>query len=200
MVLGAAGLVLIVACGALTGGMVYTAGQTTPVVTLAQPVPAGHTLTQQNLATTRVDADGQGLVPASQTESVVGQTTTGNLPAGALLTQGMVTPAPVPPDGSALVGLALEPGQMPARVRAGMTVTVVKVPGDNAANPGAGASSLVDRARVHRVTAGSRARGTQLVSVIVPQQATQPVSAASASGKVAIAAVAPGSANEGSGS
>ena len=85
-------------------------------------------------------------IASSQSATVVGRVARSDLPAGALLTRDAVSDGPAVEAGQGVVGLALEPGQVPSsRLRPGDLVNVV-----SAGAPTASASSSTDEVLVER--------------------------------------------------
>ncbi|MBS3940454.1 MAG: hypothetical protein KG028_05795 [Actinobacteria bacterium] len=114
---------------------------------------------------------------------LVGGLWAADLPAGTLLSPGLVVERLEVAGDQALVGLALPPGGWPsASLRAGDTVMVVAT--------GDASGVLVDRATVDSVALlGDAVSGTRLVTVAVPHGVAAEVTAAAAAGEVALAVV-----------
>lgn len=120
------GVLLVVACTTASVLIGTMAGQRRDVLALARAVPVGHVLTVQDLRSVPVGAD-VPLVDAGDPSSVLGRPVTSGLPAGALLSAGMVG-GPLPASGRAIAALALKAGQFPPELGPGMHVDVVVVP------------------------------------------------------------------------
>ncbi|WP_345731474.1 SAF domain-containing protein [Cryptosporangium minutisporangium] len=125
-VIGGAVLVLVCALGSAYWWS-HTSGRIAALA-VAADVPAGQVLTDRDLRTVQVAADSTvSLVPASQRESVVGQTAAVPLAAGSLLSRSMLG-APAPPQtGQAMVAMPVDAGRFPPSLTAGSTVTVVAI-------------------------------------------------------------------------
>ena len=91
------GALLVVACAV---GFAVVAGSTdhrASVLALARPVTVGQRLTSADVRAVRVSAEpGVATLPASQLQSVLGQTVAVSLPTGALLTSGELGPVDLP--------------------------------------------------------------------------------------------------------
>ncbi|MCE7009944.1 SAF domain-containing protein [Kibdelosporangium philippinense] len=136
------GVLLIVACTAAFLLISLNSGDRQPVLALARPVTVGQVLSAQDLRLVNVAVDpGVGVIDAGQAASMVGQTMSVSLPAGALLTPESVGIAAVPIAGQAVASLALKAGQFPPETAPGSRVAVVFVP-----NGGAAASQPVSDA------------------------------------------------------
>ena len=111
-----AGVALIAVGAAVATSAALSAGAKHDVLALARSVPAGRLLTAADVRTVRVAADSSvATVPAADESSVVGQRTAVDLVANSLLTNAALGGAAVPAKGQALLGVALKPGQLPAR-------------------------------------------------------------------------------------
>lgn len=122
------GVLLVVICATASVVIATFAGQRRDVLALTREVPVGHVLAVRDLRAVPVAADADvALVDADDTASVLGRTVTSGLPAGALLSPGMVGGS-LPPAGRSISALALKPGQFPPELGPGMHVDVVLVP------------------------------------------------------------------------
>jgi hypothetical protein len=96
------------------------------VLGVVRDVPAGHTLTAQDVRAVSVTAAaGVDLVPAGGEGGVVGRPAAVPLTGGSLLAAGQVGPVRVPPAGQAVVGAAVRAGQYPAELTRGDKVSIV---------------------------------------------------------------------------
>lgn len=130
--------VLLITTGALAGtALVQTVGDRVQVLALAQEVPSGKPLTDQDVTMAHISADSVvETVGADQMESVVGATAATDLHPGELLTMSKVTEDPVPEPGHELVAVPLRESQMPSEgLRAGDAVQVVSTPGEGGETP-----------------------------------------------------------------
>jgi hypothetical protein len=100
-----------------------------PVLVTAASLPAGHVLTQADLAEVEVDAEGLSSIEAGRAGEVLGQTLALPVAAGTVLTPSMVGPAATPEPGRATTTLALPDGSFPAELEPGQTVILMAGPG-----------------------------------------------------------------------
>lgn len=104
---------------------------------LVHSVRAGQVIEASDLTSVQVSADsGLGLIPASASGSVAGQSATLPLAAGTLLTRREVGPASFPPPGQTVIAVAVKTGQYPAELTPGAHVLVAT------AAAGAGAQAV----------------------------------------------------------
>lgn len=110
----ALGALLVVMCG-LGGAALFTnLSDATPVVAMQVSVVRGQAITRDDLTTANISTDPVlQTVPAAQLGSLIGQTATTDLPAGSLVGPDSVTSDPIPAPGESVVGLLLNPGQLP---------------------------------------------------------------------------------------
>jgi hypothetical protein len=130
MVLGGA---LVVLAGVLVTWALSTAAGRVQVVRLAHDVPAGHTLTIDDLALTDVafDAPVAGLVPGRSLHELVGRVVAVDLPTGALLQKGTWRESPVLAADERAVGATLKVGRMPSGLAVGDAALAAPMqPGD----------------------------------------------------------------------
>jgi SAF domain len=191
------GILLVVACAALSAVGWLQAGNRQPVLALARPVTAGQVLTSADLQVVRVSASGPvSLVPASQEAAVVGRTAAATLPAGSLLTSAEIGTAPLT-KGQALLGVAVKPGQYPPDLTAGQTVDVLATPsGSSSGTSGSGSAASsaalpTGQAIVLSVTPDD-SQGDTVIELEVSQDALPQVAAAATSGQIALATVGSG--------
>lgn len=126
--------VLLVVAGA--AGVLITVGQVgqrSPVLVLARPVVVGQVLAAGDLRVVEVSADpGIDVVAADRTREVVGRPVGYSLPAGMVLSRGVLGAPQTPPSGQGVVALAAEPGQFPPQLTAGTTVSIIQNAGTSA--------------------------------------------------------------------
>lgn len=151
----------------------------TPVLALAQPVVAGHTLVPADLKVVTVRAPGVPVLPVSEQGQVVGRAAAVSLPAGSLLAPGDLAGAAGPQPGQAIVGAALKPGSYPAGISPGAVVLVFGGPG-----------SPLTQASVYAL-ANSPDGSSVEVSLLVPASAAAAVNAAATAGSVSLVWVSP---------
>ena len=166
------------------------AGQRESVLTIGQPVAKGHTIVREDLVSTAVSGV-PGAIPVDQVSSVVGKTAVVDLVDGQILTAGMLTSSPVPAEGQATVGLALDPARVPgAGLDAGDVVDVIAVPVSDSAQSDPGALNtpevLVRGAQVFAVQGAATGGGQVLVTLVVPSTSSARVAAYAAQNRVAV--------------
>ncbi len=131
----------------LLGGMIAFAGtqlltKHTDVLAVANDVPVGSTITEDDLATASVVKDANlSPIPASDRSQVVGMVAQVGLVKGTFLTRAQVGRSSGFTVGQQLVALPLKPGQYPARgLDPGQKVLIVATPGQNGSPPPTGSS------------------------------------------------------------
>lgn len=178
--------VALIAVGALgAGAFVVSAGQKVAVLALAQPVARGQVIERADLVTANVAVDpALTPVPAEQLAEVVGRRAALDLARGSLLTREGVTDAPRPGAGQSLVGVALQPGQLPSeRLLPGDQVRLV-VTSAEGARDGAGLVSATE-AEVVSVTGPDEA-GLTTVDVLTSAAEGPTLAARVATGRVVL--------------
>ena len=187
------GLMLAASAAALVAALLNAATATTLVWTTAVDVSRGQPLAPNELAAMEVGAAAAERLVAATPESrheLVGRVWAVDLPAGALLSPALVTERLIVPDGQALVGLRLAPGDFPAAgLRPGDIVMVV----ESAVQPGETPSVLVDSATVESVAAlGDQGiAADRLVTLSVPAESAAGVTNAGSAGRASIAVISP---------
>lgn len=185
---------LLVAAAVLLGVLVWLvvatglerASARVQVWSLASEVSRGQVVDQMHLVPTEVAIANPASVLAVtdvRATELIGGLWAADLPAGTLISPGLIVERLEVAGDQALVGLALPPGGWPsASLRAGDTVMVIRT--DDASGV------LVDRATVDSVTLlGDAVSGTRLVTVTVPHGVAAEVTAAASAGEVALAVV-----------
>ncbi len=163
-----------------------------PALALAAPVARGEVVEAADLRVVYVASDDPiTRLGREDAGEIVGRVALSDLPAGTLLTRGSVVPQLSVGPGEGLVGLALDPGQVPAtRLLPGDLVNVI-------AGPSEGTTSLVDaratavlasRATVYAVE-DLRTEGRKFVSVKLPESEANRVAAAAERGPVRLVLV-----------
>lgn len=131
------GALLVLGCAAGFALVTVTTGDRQPALAIARPVVVGHVLTAPDLRVVNVSVDpGVTIVSGSQASQVVGRVLATSLPAGALLTPGVLGDGTVPSSGRAVAALALKAGQFPPEIAPGARVSVVSVPSSTTAPNG----------------------------------------------------------------
>ena len=201
----AGGVLLVVVCALLAGVLYSHAGGKVSVIVTARAVPVGSRITADDLSTAQIATDTVPAYAGRHMSEVIGKTAAVGLVTGEIISPAMLTDQPALPSGSAVVGVALKPGQLPAAgLSPGDTVMVVILPASQSggtpptnATGGSGGSSgsdapsvLVESAPV--VDAATLASGQgSVVSVGVPRADAAQLAAASSAGLVALVKVGP---------
>lgn len=122
--LGVAGAI---ACAGGVAWAVSSAGERQPVLSVVRPVAAGEVIEARDVGVVRLGVDdATQIVLAGQRDAVIGRRAVVPLVAGQLLAPGQLgDSAEFPPDGQALVVVAVEPGMLPAGLAPGQRVAVV---------------------------------------------------------------------------
>lgn len=175
-----AGAVLVLACAAGFVLWSLTIGGRAPVLALARPVSVGQVLTAADLREVSIATDpGVSTMIASQASVVIGRSVATSLPAGSLLSPGVLGAALVPGPGQAIAALALKAGAFPVELAPGARVAVVLAPGPATGSlgtlPGQGAVAVWPGI-VTSVTAPANEQ-TTAVSVLLTETAARQVAA-----------------------
>lgn len=185
----ALGVALAAAGGVMTATLVARTGDRVAVLAVAQNVPVGATITARDLTIAHVAADSAlSPVRAGDESTVVGQVAAVGLPAGSLLVRSDLTPTALPAPGQQLVGVAVKPGQLPARpLTAGDKVLVAETPG---AFSGSGSGSTVAAVATIPATvvdvSAPESNGTVVVDLLVATAQGPQVAAIASTGHVAL--------------
>lgn len=182
-----AAAVLLVALGSLgVWFVVSNLRDTVAVVALRNDVTRGATITAQDLTTVDINPEpALRTVPASQLAQVVGKRAAVDLPAGVLLPPAAIADTITPPAGQSVVGLALDPGQMPAiELKVGDKVRIISTPKDQD-DPPTTTPVVTVTAEVVSSTPLTDTSKTR-VDVLVSEQDAARVAAISATNRVAL--------------
>lgn len=208
--LAVASLLLAVVCAALFATAYSKAGHQISVLAVARPISEGSVIVASDLTSVRASlSSGVNAVPESNAASVVGRTAAVDLVPGSLLVENDVTLMFEPPQGDALVGVALKPGLLPAQGLApGEAVDIVLTGIPGAPDTATGSSSVAETGTepslapgtvlssdvvVKAVTLASDSSGAIDVSVLVPSTIAPLIANASAAGQAALVVVSPSS-------
>ncbi len=152
----AAGALLLVVVSMAAFAALYTrAGAKESVIMVTSEVASGQAIAASSLKSVEVSAPGvTSVVPSASAGSVVGRTAAVTLLAGTLLTESDVTRGWQPPPGESLVGVGVDPSQLPAAgVTSGEHVDAILVSppgsplqGDGGSNAAPGAASATGSA------------------------------------------------------
>lgn len=159
------------------------------VVAVRQPVAAGQLITAADLTVVSISSDTElATIDASNRESLVGQVAVTALVPGSLLARPQVSDGPRIPEGMALAGATLKPGQYPPGLRAGDAVVIIESPPATATGAAAtpierGRSSVID------LEALDDASSSISVSLLVPEASASAISSAGAAGRLSVVVV-----------
>lgn len=187
----AAGALILVAC-TLAAVVVYgRVGDRRAVLAVVRSVDVGETLEASDLRVVHVSADpGLHTIPAAQRSQIIGQPAATRLVPGSLLAPAEIGAGAALPEGMALVGAILKPGQFPLGLAPGDTVALVATPAsgagvvvtaDSPAEPPTATVVAVDRA--------ADATGNTAVSLQLPAKAASLIAGAGAAGRLNIVVV-----------
>lgn len=132
------GVLLVVGCTAVVLATVVTVGGRSTGLVLARPVVAGQLLAPADVRSVSLSAD-PGLDLLDSSGGVVGRRVAYSLPAGTVLTRGVLGAAKVPPAGLGVVAVAAAPGQFPPDLTAGTPVSIIQVTDSTSSGLPAGA-------------------------------------------------------------
>lgn len=180
--------VVVIVVFALGAAVVHLGSvERTPVLAAATPIERGETITADDLRVTYLSSDTPvAHLADTQMSEVVGRVALIDMPIGSLLTPGVVAEATTLPDGDAVAGLSLEPGQYPATgLAVGDRVNVVG--GGDAAN--AGEPVIARGAVVFAIEDLSTDR--KLVSVMASESDAETIAARAGSGGLRLVLVSP---------
>lgn len=169
------------------------------VLALAGPVTRGQVIEASDLRVVYLSSDDPiARLADSQAAEVVGRPARSDMAAGTLLTTDSVVSGPTLAEGEGVVGLALDPGQVPlSRLVPGDIVDVVAPadpatapPGDGSVDGGAGApsSTIASGASVYAVEEIG-GQGKRFVSIKLPQAEANQVAAAAERGSIRLVLV-----------
>lgn len=179
-----AGALVLLVC-AYVGAQLALRGQPTrEVVTLVRPVVAGQALTAGDLGMTRLSGGGVRAFDRSGLVGLVGRRTAVALPAGTLLSNGVLTDAAVPGPGQQVLAMALKAGAFPPGLAPGRAVGVLQV-GSATGGPALASLVLAGRARVVAVQTDPGS-GVTVVSLALDNARVLDVARAAAAGAVTL--------------
>jgi hypothetical protein len=185
---------LVIGCGLGVAAWGLSAGDKTSVLAVGAPIAKGHVLEREDLVSVSVSGV-DGAILVEHVDQVVGQAAAVDLVAGQVLTDSMVTNSPVPEEGKAVIGLALDPTRVPgAGLQPGDQVDVIAVPdGEGAPAGGKDADAELDAPEVLATGAevyevgGEPVAGSQvLLTLIVDDADASRVAAYSTQNRVAV--------------
>ncbi len=181
---------VLVTVGFALAGVLWhlNAVQKDPVLALAVDVGPGETIGVEDLRVVHVASDERvPLLDPSQSAEVIGRRPVSHLPAGTLVTTGLVSDGPVLAPGDGVVGLSLEAGHIPSgRLGPGDLVNVVAAPSGTSQE----GALVAERAEVIEARAEDN-QGRWHVSLRAEEQDANQVAAAAEAGPVRLVMVAP---------
>lgn len=191
--------VALIAAGGLGGAVLYSAtGKRVAVIALARNVPAGQTITGDDLKEAQISLD-PALAPLSVNSRVVGMRATTDLVAGSLLTRSDLTDDPIVLPGQQVVGIPAKSSQLPAyKLQPGMTIVLVSTPsasgsGGSPTTGGTAGSPALTALTARVVDVGpADTDGSVVVDIAVPAAQGAAVADLAASGKFALVLAAKG--------
>jgi hypothetical protein len=188
--------VLLILGGALGAGLlVLQSGKRVAAIEISARIGAGQRISLSAMQQVQIPAaTGLDYVPWAQAAQVSRFFTVSVVPAGALLTRGMVAPTGVSEAGKAVLGLALKDGQLPRGLQTGDHIDIYQVSDSQQTCPGGSGSTLTGDAVVLAIGRPSAATGGSAVAdvqVAVNSTDTGAVACNAANGMVGIA-VLPG--------
>jgi hypothetical protein len=188
--------VLLILGGALGAGfLVLQSGKRVAAIEIFARIGAGQRIPLSAMRQVQIPAGtGLGFVPWADATQVARFFTVGVIPAGTLLTQGMVAPSGMSVTGKAVLGLALKDGQLPRGLQAGDHIDIYQVSDSQQTCPGAPGAVLSGDAVVLAIGRPAADAGSSAVADV--QVAVNPTDAGAvacnaANGMVGIA-VLPG--------
>lgn len=157
------------------------------VIAVASDVPAGSTIAAEDLVAVQLPVDvAVPTVSATEAGQVVGQTATVTLLRGTVLNRSHLSAEPRVPEGMALVGVVLDPGQYPIDLRGGDQVRLVEAAAPTASEPSATSLAVGEVRDVAEPPTGASAL---VASLLVPSEAADAVASAGAEGRISLVVV-----------
>ncbi|WP_433329001.1 hypothetical protein [Spirillospora sp. CA-294931] len=189
--------VLLILGGALASAyLVMASGQRVSAIRVAQPVAAGQRIPLTALEEVQIGDTGVAYIAWTNRAKVANAYASVPLVKGALLTNGMMSATDDAAKGRVVVGLALKPGQFPAKgLQSGKRVSLYAVGGGTGGGPRAGTVLSADAIVIGIGRSGDsgRLRGDQTtVDVAVPPGEAPLVTQAASAGTLAVAIIPDG--------
>ncbi len=181
----AAGVALVVVGALGAAYLTQVVGDTVRVVAVARDVQPGAVIERADLTVADVSTDpALTPVPASRLSELVGQRAAVALTTGSLLTDAAVTEQVVPAAGQSLVGVAVQPAQLPSvPLRAGDRIRIVDTPTSQAEPPARTPQTIPG---VVVSVAATDDSGQMIVNVTVPSNQAADLAARAATGRIAL--------------
>jgi hypothetical protein len=128
------GILLVLGCAVGALALTLQLSGSRSVLATARAVTVGQVLTAADVRQVFLPADSDvRAVDANSAPALIGRPLAFSLPAGAVLTPESFGGGAAPPDGQAVVAVALDAGRLPLEVAPGDRVSVVAAPADGAA-------------------------------------------------------------------
>ena len=181
-------VLLIVLGAAVAGLLALRIDNREPVLVARETIAAGQKITSDDLSVARMASEGIKVISADQASQVIGRYANQEITSGRLIDSGMLSDASLLTAGQAAVGIALQPGRMPAsdnELEPGDVVQVVR------AVEGTG-KVIANEAVVASVKLpsdagfGSSGGDTTVVTVVVSDRLSPAVAAAAMANQVGL--------------
>jgi hypothetical protein len=190
-------VLLIVLGAAIAGLLAIRLDSREQVLVARRDISAGQQIAREDLAVTRVAADGIRLVPSSQAGDVVGRYATGRIAAGRLIDPLMLAGSGLLTPTTAAVGMALAPGRYPASgLESGDVVQVVRTV-DGSGRVISGNAVVGSVSTPADGVFGGDGGDTTVVTVVVPRGEAPDVAAAASADQVSLVLLSRGTALDG---
>lgn len=196
--LAALAILLIVGGAAVAGLLAMRVDERVPVIAANQEIPVGTQITAEMLATARVAADSESLIPASQADDLVGRYAKVDIAPNQLFDTNLLSEEGWLSDGRVAVSAALEAGRVPASgggLRPGDIVQLIRVDDEG------DGEVIVDRAQVGSSlageTAGTAGAGAATVTFVLDESEAATVAAVAAQNQLSVVLVSRGGTLEG---
>ncbi len=158
------------------------------VLALAQDLPAGSTVGPEDVVAVELPANSPlPMILATEQQDIIGQALAASLPKGTLLSRSMLTDEARVPDGMALLGVVLDPGQYPTDLTIGDNVELVQTA--PLAAGGAATVTNLGTGEVRQVEEPLTGGKALVVSLLVPRANADAVAAAGAEGRISLVVV-----------
>lgn len=164
----------------------------TAALALAKAVERGQLVEAADLRVVYVSSDDPiAYIPKHESAAVVGRVALSDLPAGTLVTRGNVASRVTVGADDGVVGLALEPGQVPAELVPGDLVNVIAGPSQAGpeVGPGGQESAVVASAAEVYAVEELRSQGRRIISLKLPEADANRVAAAAERGPLRLVLV-----------
>jgi hypothetical protein len=186
---------LVVIAALIAGGWLYVnKGGMEEVLVVAQPIPAGHPITDADVRTShdpllvsRSVSGIDGAILVSDIDSVLGKSTTVALLPGQVLTDDALTTSLLPQQGKQLIAVSLPAGRVPATLEAGSVVHAIAVPQQGQAGDANALDSPKDLAAGASVYSVKQAQdGSVVVTLLIDDADASTVAAYGAVGQLTL--------------